>query len=152
MPMFAVTRKMGARGPAVLNAAVSHSVAVRDAGERPTESDLQQVMGFTAGQSRLAEHGVCELVPSGALAFPPDGNVRPRGTQNVEGEFPQDREILRPVISPVSRAILIETGIENPSCLRRSGFARTGAGGFSIRQCARTAAAKAVASIGTEAR
>jgi hypothetical protein len=71
--------------------------------------------GHKTGLSHLTEHGSSELVrPSGPLAFPSYGYVRPGVSQDVKRQFPQDREVLRPVILPISGVILIEAHIEHP--------------------------------------
>jgi hypothetical protein len=63
----------------------------------------------------LAEDGSGELIgPSASFALAPDRYAGPCGLKDVKSEFAQDREVLRAMVAPVARAILVKADIEHP--------------------------------------
>lgn len=63
----------------------------------------------------MTQHRPRELIgPPGAFAFTPDRDVCPSRSQDIECQFPQDREVFRPVILAISSAILVKAHIKDP--------------------------------------
>src|SRR3546814_5989298 len=68
-----------------------------------------------AGLSHLADDGSGEGVgPSRAFALSAYGEFRAGGSEEVEGQVPEDGEVFRSVVGAVAGGVLVEGHVEHP--------------------------------------